>query len=165
MMMISKHRAHGSIGILTGLVVTAVLLTMTGCVTGRNLGGYQGSNDVRQIFESYQVLPDHTYYITGSNVDPAAILAIDNRYTLTSADLWNKVTADQSQLRFWVDTMSRKIADMPRGYYVLAPSGNRMGVFYSSRGRGLVEMEGENKVAVYLPDEERDEYRSPWRLR
>ena len=162
MMMIFTNRPHR---ILAVLVMTATLLTMTGCVTGQNLGRYQNSNDVRQIFESYQVLPDHTYYITGSNVDPAAILAIDNRYTLTSADLWNKVPADQSQLRFWVDTMSRKIADMPRGYYIINPSGDRMGVFYSSKGRGLVEMEGENKVSVYLPDEEREEYRSPQMLR
>ena len=141
--------------------LTMALLLLVGCVAAKNLGEYRISNVVNKMFESYQVLPDHTYYFTGSNVNPTAIIAIDKHYTLTSADLWTQADVDEKQLRFWVDTMSRKVADTPRGYYILDPSGQRIGLYYSPRGWGPVEMEGERKVSVYLPDEDTQNYRGP----
>ncbi len=147
--------------IRTCVLPAMILSLLIGCIVSKNMGRYQSSNEVGRIFKSYQVVPDHTYYFAGSNVDPFAIIAIDNRYTLTSANLWTKANIDKKQLGFWVDTMSRKIGEMPLGFYILDPSGKRIGMFYSARSSGPVEMEGDNKVSVYLPDEEEENLREP----
>ncbi len=146
------------------LLAVMILWLLAGCTAAKNMGRYQGSLEVRKIFETHQVVPNHNYYYTGSNVDPAAIIAVDNSYTLTSADLWTQAAVDKKQLKFWVETMTKIFADMPRGFYMLDSSGRRFGMYYSARGRGPIEMEGEKRVSVYLPDEKSENYRGP-RLR
>lgn len=136
---------------------------MTGCMASKNMGGYQASDEVRQIFESYQVLPDHHYYYSGSNVKPSAIIAIDKHYILTSDDLWKKEDVDSNKLKFWVETMMKKFTNMPHGFYILNPAGKRIGFYYSYLSHGPVEMEGNNRVSVYLPEDDKEEIRPPAR--
>lgn len=133
-------------------LIVILLITIplsTGC--SGNFGNYKRSNDVNKIFESLQILPDHNYYYSGSDVEPEAIIAVHKSYTLTSADLWWKTEPDSKKLKGWVDNMNQKITRPSKGYYILDPNGKQVGMYYTPWNKGFVKMEGENHVSIGLP--------------
>ena len=131
------------------IMILLLAIIFTGCLGG--YGGYRTSSEVDRLFSTYQVLSDHTYYYTGSDTRPGAILTIHNDYTLTSADLWNRKAVTADDLRYWVSAMTSNLSNLPFGYYIVDPDGRRLGVFYATWDRGAVEMTGDRQVAVHLP--------------
>ncbi|MFC1817186.1 hypothetical protein ACFL0M_14915 [Thermodesulfobacteriota bacterium] len=130
------------------------MTTFVGCLA--NYGTYRASDEVNKAFEAFQVLPDYTYYYSGSDVSPDAIIGIHKRYKLSSADLWTKVDPTSKQLKYWVEAMTmenhRGFPESPDGFYVLDPDGNQIGIYYTLWAPGPVKMEEDNQVSVYLPD-------------
>ena len=61
---------------------------------------YQYSRAVAEQFERATLLPDHTYYFFGMPSQPDAVIAIDNRFRMTSR-VWSEVRIDQKQLDDW----------------------------------------------------------------
>ncbi|MBW2466334.1 MAG: hypothetical protein JRF02_03455, partial [Deltaproteobacteria bacterium] len=74
--------------LFTGLAAVFIFGTLAGCAGG-NYGTLTWDRELDNKFERYEVLPDHSYYITGGYGAPAAILAIRNDYQLlNTAELW-----------------------------------------------------------------------------
>ena len=140
---------------LKGLIILLIttLALHVGCAS-KNVGKYKRSDEVDKTFISFQVLPDHNYYFSGPSDKPEAILAVHKSHTLTSANLWSQVNPDSKQIKNWVETMRKNITHPPRAYAILTPKGKQIGVIYTPWDKGLIEMEGENKVGIGLPVKE-----------
>ena len=146
------------------LFMTAAILA--GCAAGpKNFGKNKLSDEAAKAFESFQVLPDHTYYYSGSQVSPDAILAVHNSYVMTSDDLWSKTSPDGKQLKFWVESLQKSAANPAYGYFLLTPDGKQIGVIYTRWDPGPVEMGAGNRVSVYLPDKDKVKRSTPRLLR
>jgi len=138
--------------LMLGIILTNTILFNACMANMANYGRNQVSNEARQTFESYQVLPDHNYYYIGSNVHPDALIAVDKSYTVTSSDIWIKLEPDKKEIKFLVETMQRNVSNSPYGYNMLDPKGKLIGFYYSRWDPGPVQMDGENKVSIYPPD-------------
>lgn len=140
--------------VLLGMLVIAV-----GCagVTTPNL---VLDSELDYTFTSYQILPDHQYYITGSYASPSAILAIHRDYQLDNeANLWVPVPdVNSAQMEIWIGNL-----DKYRGInfwsgpeflaaYILGPDKNRIGAWYSGQRYTTIEFFEDNRIKVYPPD-------------
>lgn len=118
------------------------------------MGQWEINLDVTKIFETGKALPDHTYYYYGSSQVPIAIIAIDNRCKLRDGMVWAKVEGPPDEmLKKWLNAY-RTEGDM-RGFYsggvILAPNGQRVGIWYSLATSNLVEMTEPGVLTVYQP--------------
>lgn len=116
-------------------------------------GSFKMSREVDRIFETYEVLPDFSYYYSGPHAEPTAILGVHNDYCLCSRS-WKKVDLTQPQLKAWVDLMSDHIdyAPMLRGFFMLDDRGRKIGILYSTK-KTKVKIEKGNRIVVHLPEE------------
>jgi hypothetical protein len=127
-----------------GLAAVFMLFTLAGC-GGGNYGSVVWDRELDDTFESYQVLPEHRYYITGGYGAPSAILAIHNDYQLeNSAELWVPVPeVNSSHLKKWVDNLSpyEKFweGDPFMAGYIFAPNGDKICAWYSGQRSTIVK--------------------------
>ena len=157
-MMKFNQEKNGEKGSLIFLIVALALLV--GC--SGTFGKFKRSDEVKKIYETYQVQPDYNYYYSGSNTRPDAVMGIQKNYTLTTPKLWTEVTLDSKQLKFWVEDIKKDPVYQPDGYFILDDKGKQVGTFYTRWDTGPVKMQGAMQVDVYLP--EKDSYkRSPSR--
>ena len=113
------------------IICALVILVSAGCV-GPHAGNYGRvipDGDVTGAFETYQTDPDLTYYISGSDVYPNAIMGLRKAYTLDST-LWKKFKMTPQVLRELVTNMQMK-APILHGFTLVDNRGNRIGVWYS----------------------------------
>ena len=142
---------------LAGLVSVFVLFFLTGCAGG-NYGTVVFDRELDDAFVSYQVLPDHRYFITGGYGAPSAILAIHNDYQLeNSANLWVPVPdVNSSHVKKWIDNLSPDEnfweGDQFMAGYILAPNGDKIGAWYSGQRNTTVKFLEGNMVKVYTPN-------------
>lgn len=138
----------------------AVSIMMAGLLAGcalspearKDFGTLKLSSEVSDIFQAYQVLPNHKYYYTGSDTKPLAIIGIDQNYTLETR-LW-KAAPDltSEQLKKWVDQMlGFRPPVLTYGSYILSATGQQIGVWYSQYSITTVKVEANNQVMVYPP--------------
>ena len=134
-----------------GTVLTTTTLFFACMGNLANYGSNKLSDAARDKIENFQVLPDHNYYYTGSNVRPQALIAIHKSYTV-SEGIWKKVEPTSKDLKYMVGVMQKSVAEPPYGYDILDPQGKLIGIFYSRWDPWPVKMEGGNKVTIYAPD-------------
>jgi hypothetical protein len=142
---------------LTTLLVLAVLglvlpTLITGCAAGSS-ARLDRSGQVLKGFLSGQVLEGYTYYTTGMENNPDAILAIAPGYTLKT-NRWLEREMTPAALRQMVGEMNSMYNATPFGLlgsYVLNDQGERIGVWYSALGWTTVEMTGAAEVRVSPP--------------
>ena len=63
-------------------IAVCLILFAVGCAVNVRLGGRKISQEATQLFESYQVLPDHHYYHIGWDTRPYAIIALQAPYKI-----------------------------------------------------------------------------------
>ena len=142
---------------LTTLLVLAVLglvlpTLITGCAAGSS-ARLDRSGQVLKGFLSGQVLEGYTYYTTGMENNPDAILAIAPGYTLKT-NRWLEREMTPTALRQMVGEMNSMYNATPFGLlgsYVLNDQGEQIGVWYSPAGTTTVEMLGPTEVRVSPP--------------
>lgn len=121
----------------------------------KNWGKIVPDNEVKNIFETYQVGSDFNYYISGSDVYPHAILGLNKAYILDST-LWKKIELTEAMLQVLVTDMKSKALDSgisQFGFAVLDNRGKQIGVWYSIlSATAPVHMKEDNKVIIYTPD-------------
>ena len=130
------------------LALTILVSLLIGCKTA-NYGKFKQSHEVEKLFTSGQVLPDHKYYYAGSNSRPSTVMGINNNYTLDD-EFWDKTENIQRDLKLWVGDMGKR--ENVWGYYILAPDGQQIGIYYSNRDAGWVTMGENNQVTISTPD-------------
>ena len=120
-------------------------------ILGMKFGKLQRDAEISKIFETYQILPNHKYYISAWGNIPFAIIGIHENYTLRKG-LWKKVDLTPQLLRSWVFQMEPIYGYPPYGSNILDHKGNRLGVWYSSKQWTTVIIEENNGVAVFTPE-------------
>ncbi len=143
--------------LVTLLAAILALFLLAGCVGG-NYGTLKWDRELDNTFASYQVLPDHNYYITGGYSAPAAILAIHNDYQLVNnANLWVPVPdVSSTYMQKWIDNLSPDINFWEKNQflasYILDSNGKRVGAWYSGQRNTAVMFLEDNRIKVYPPD-------------
>lgn len=132
-----------------------LLLLLGGCA-GVQPQGEQGklvlADEVRNIFESNTVLPDHVYYYSGPEAEPEAIIGIHTSFTL-QARYWQQVDLNQGQLQSWnrrIDNAHR-IRMSYKGFRIMTPDGRQAGVFYSKYEQTVIRFPDEKTIIMYTP--------------
>ncbi len=129
------------------------LFLLTGCVT-TGQPSYSYDLEVDRLFTPPPtLLKNHTYYYRGSPVEPDAIIAIDNKFSMMSK-VWSKVEISQKTVddwAFWFDTYTGWWNCPYRGVRLFAPDGRQVGVGYSKWTFSVIKMTGQNDIVVYPP--------------
>lgn len=133
-----------------------------GCATSQPQGKLVLAGDVTRLIESATVLPDHTYYYTGPQDKPDAIIAIDNRFTLQSK-YWIKVEDVAAQLEKWnrlIDNAHRipfeqegpiTLSPFYRGARIMTPDGKQAGIWYSRHEHTVIQFPDPATIIIYAP--------------
>jgi hypothetical protein len=107
---------------------------VAGCAVNVRVGGQKISQEVTELFESYQVLPGHRYYHIGWDTRPYAIVGLKEPYAIQSK-FWLEFEANPETLKKRVDALeifNERGYTRAYGYYLLDKAGARIGVWYSS---------------------------------
>jgi hypothetical protein len=134
-----------------------MLLSSAGCAGSlfKNYGTIIPDRAARNAFEKYQINPNFTYYISGSDVYPNAIIGVDKAYTLES-DLWKKVEMTPPIFRELVmdmQTRALNLGQSQHGFAMFDDKGNRIGIWYSIlSARMMLKMKDSRTVIIYTPD-------------
>ena len=134
---------------LPTLLGIGFLMMLCSCATS-NYGKLQASPEITKIFADHRIVADHTYYYSGLQGVPDAIMGLNNNYTLKSK-LWQPVDFDSQLLNTWVNRMAYVHLVSPRGAWILDADGNRIGVWYSARHQTKVRVEQGNHVFIAAP--------------
>jgi hypothetical protein len=120
------------------------------CSTTTHYGRLQSSHDITQLFEKAQVLSDHTYYYSGLQGVPDAIIGIHPNYSL-KAKLWQQVDLSHLTLKKWTFRMNYAQLVAPRGSWILGPDGDRLGIWYAAERQTSVRLDKENRLVIAPP--------------
>ena len=128
---------------------------MASCAGSENYGRFIPNDDVKKTFETYQLPPDHTFYYSGPDAFPRAIIGIRNEYHLESK-FWKPVELTQKLLKRWLERgHSRYGYDLTiNGSDILTPDGRQIGIRYAVKNwkdRATVKMIDDKTVNVSPP--------------
>ena len=120
------------------LLPTLVCLLNWSCASNwtKNNGSSEQDDTVKTMFETYEYVSDYNYFFSGYASSPEAILGIQREFELIKVSGWaNKTSwqqfeADGARVEELVKAMRRQL---PFGYIIKAPDGNKIGVLYTSR--------------------------------
>ncbi|MDH3800344.1 MAG: hypothetical protein OES70_16970, partial [Desulfobacterales bacterium] len=107
---------------LSTVIGLGLLFLLCSCATS-NYGKLQPSPEITKIFDDDRILSDHSYYYSGLQGVPDAIVGIQSNYSLKSKR-WQQVDLTSLLLRKWVDRMTYVHTVTPRGAWILDPDGN-----------------------------------------
>lgn len=136
------------------LVIAAVF--MASCSGAGHYGQLVPNDKVKNTFETYQLAPDYTYYYSGPDAYPKAVIGIQNEYRLESK-YWKPVELTQTLLKKWLemDGRPRPGYNLTRnGSDIIAPDGRQIGVWYAVKNwkdRATVKMIDDKTVNVSPP--------------
>ncbi len=141
--------------ILSVFLIAAVLVV--GCSGKYGLVVY--NYDVKKMFETYQLPLDHTYYYSGTEVFPKAMIGIQNEFRLESK-YWKQVEPNQDLLKKWFDRqrLEQGYVWKKNGSQIISPDGNPIGIWYSLgkwKNSAMVKMIDDNTVFIGHPVEGR----------
>jgi hypothetical protein len=155
MKMFVKIKKQASWTIVAALFVIVNSLVFFSCASVGTHGRLKYSSEVKQLFETYTVLPDHTYYYSGQEAQPRVVMGIHNDYVL-EAKLWKKMDPTPEQLNKWINWQTTRAGFDQRtnGFYILGSDGEKIGIWYALkdwRDTTVVKMGDGNRVTVYTP--------------
>jgi hypothetical protein len=131
-----------------GIII--ILPVLFGCASNSNYGSLKGSRDITELFENNQILPDHTYYYSGFEAAPYAIIGIQNEYTL-QAPGWTEIALTPDELNQKVFRMRTAWLPPPKGEWILGPNDERLGVWYCSQQWTAVRLEKDHIIFIATP--------------
>ena len=117
---------------LLGLLILSTVAMVAACASG--FSHFERRVSVSNIFENFELLPDHQYYYNGLPYSPNAVVAVRAGYTLSSP-YWHAAEPTQRELRQWMQEMlnvpGAEFNLDPNGALILNDKGERIGVWYS----------------------------------
>ena len=147
--MFSPRRNRIRTRVVTSLLVM-LLATIVGCSASK-YGKLTPEKEVKQAFQSYEILPDHKYYYRGVYSRPTVIAGINQNYTM-NLKMWVEIDPESKDFKILIDRVSLQGMGNqiePWGLIILDPEGNRVGVWYSALRAAAVEV-NENRQIVKL---------------
>lgn len=142
------------VGRLPGAVVLFFMfLTALGGCAMSNYGRLESNSDIRRAFETYQIMPDHTYYYRGTFSRPFVIVGINKNFELNSK-LWVEIDPQSKDFRTLIDRVSLQgsgSTTRPWGLRILDHSGSAVGVWYSAIRAATVEVNENGQIVNLSP--------------
>ena len=127
-------------------------LFLSGCGAYK-YGSLQYSPEADQKFEKNQLIPDYTYYYTGFQRIPYAIIGIDNQYSLRPGrKTWKQIELNTTLLNQLKYRMAHVYSINPRGSWILDHEGSRVGIWYSSQNVSKIRIEQNRQITVTSPE-------------
>ena len=143
----------------TRLLLLVAVAFMASCAGTGNYGKLVPDDNVKKTFETYQLPPNHTYYYSGPDAFPRAIIGIKTEYRLESK-FWKPVDLTKTQLKRWLEMGGRSRDDYypnKNGADILAPDGGKIGIWYAVKNwkdRVTVKMIDDKTVNISPPLED-----------
>ena len=131
-------------------VAVIIFVALLCSCSASNYGKLQTDQDVTRVFQTAQVLHDHSYFFSGLEGVPDAIIAIHPNYTLRDK-FWQEINFSHETLKKWIYRMSHVRMVAPRGAWILGPQGDRLGIWFSSQHQTAVRLDRTNRVMVAPP--------------
>jgi hypothetical protein len=122
---------------------------LAGCTY--NYGRLEKSPEIRQAFESYQILEDYRYYYSGRQNKPSAIIGVHRNYSFGSK-YWTEIELTPSEFKKAVKRLYPMYDYPPYGAYIIDPNGNRAGIWFSSINFATIKLEDHNRLVIYSPE-------------
>jgi len=135
----------------TAIILFAMILIPLGGCTLSNYGKLKSNPEVKQSFETYQILPNHKYYFRGAKSRPTVIVGINESYEL-NLKLWVQIDPESEDFRTIIDRVSLQgmgTTAEPWGFNIIDHAGNYVGVWYSAIRAAAVKV-NENRQIVNL---------------
>ena len=135
----------------TALTLFSMVLTVLSGCTMSNYGKLKSTPEVKQSFETYQILPNHKYYYRGVKSKPTVIVGINENYEL-NLKLWVQIDPESEDFRTIIDRVSLQgmgTTAEPWGFNIIDHAGNYVGVWYSAIRAAAVKV-NENRQIVNL---------------
>ncbi len=141
------------------LLALAVLLSNCTATAIQNAGTIRESGDITRKYRSLTIDPAYNYFYSGPELNPNAIMGIDNKLTVQSK-FWHQVDLDKEQLEYWVkwgdrqssdEGFSRRYLGRFMGAYILDDQGQVVGDWYSKKDWGMFEFPGNNVIIPHPP--------------
>jgi len=147
-----KNKDSSARASLCWLLCLFCLMFLDACVAsgGGSSRALQRNLEAEELFRAATILPDHTYYMQGNRPDPEAVIALSNAFQLQSR-LWAKVEWTKKELDtavFWMQNSEVGLCDTDGGY-IVAPDGQRVGIWYSQRDISVVKQPAPGIVEIY----------------
>jgi hypothetical protein len=131
---------------------TIILIALNGC-TMSNYGKLKSNPEVKQSFETYQILPNHKYYFRGVKSRPTVIVGINENYEL-NLKLWVQIDPESEDFRLIIDRVSLQGMGgtvEPWGFRILDAAGNDVGVWYSALSNAAVQINENRQITNLQP--------------
>ena len=132
------------------ILVLGLIGLLCSCASTSHYGRLQSSRDITRLFEKAQVLSDHSYYYSGLQGVPDAIIGIHPKYNLR-AKLWQQVDFSHLTLKKWTFRMSYVHLVRPQGAWILGPDGDRVGIWFSAQRQTSIRLNSENRLVIAPP--------------
>lgn len=140
--------------LITFLAIAAILALAYWRFGGGRYGRLQPSSEVTHSFESFRLDPEKSYYASGPDHYPNAIIGIDKSWRLES-DLWKKLDPTEEGIRRLVENMharARERMAFLHGFDILDENGGKIGDWYSIQGLNImIRTAEENRVVITTP--------------
>ena len=135
------------VGRLSFAVILGVFALLAGC--SGMYGSYRRDAEIYQSFHTNQVNGNYTYYYNGVGNQVYAIIGIEPKYQIHSK-FWREVKPNTEEFnrltnRIWADYGYRTY-----GADLMDPSGNKIGIVYTSIYEVAVKFLGDNQIEVML---------------
>jgi hypothetical protein len=120
-------------------------------------GKFVPDEKVKSSFEKCEIKADTSYYISGSDVYPTAILGLNKSFLLETT-LWKKIDLTPEKLCGVVDDMKRRAMGFGQfqfGFALFDNKGNQIGIWYSLlTATTAIKIKEDKKVIIYQPDQD-----------
>ncbi len=139
--------------IVVMLAVGATLLALTGC--GGAYGTIHQDGIVTRMFNEGNLPDDYTYYYTGRQTIPYAIIGLKPGYVQDSR-IWVQIDHRTPQFakmvnHLWESQGEADIFFKPQGAYILSSSGESVGIWYSYYSYAPVQDKGNGRLTIHSP--------------
>jgi hypothetical protein len=138
--------------ILTGMLLVLMAALLQGCAG--QYGRLQRDTDVTRMFASSSVPDTYRYYADGRSGMPYAIIGIDPNFRFVPhywAPVEPNTEAFARKVQFIWRPYGRAHHPQGQGAYIVAPDGNRIGIWYSMYAHTTIVVHGDGRVEVYSP--------------
>ena len=133
------------------IALLALLLAITAC--GHPAYIFHEDSRINDALESYRPLPGYTYYYSGPEDFPLAILGIRPEYRLKK-EFWIPVDLTEKKLQGWmevIDNPHRNLKTRYHGKVIRTTEGEEIGIWYSPQELSTVRLGADREVEIYTP--------------
>jgi hypothetical protein len=141
-------------GLFLLLILCLGVLSCSGSLF-RNYGRILSGDDADRDLEGGVVHTEISYFISGSDLYPNALMGLNRDYRLDRETLWKEVAMTPGKLREIVGFMkakAREYGQYPHGFDLLDTGGKKIGFWYSiMKARTFLRFEEDGTVMILTP--------------